>query len=193
MSDPLSVLTALYTAERADRSSTLTVGLATMGAAVTYLVGTIAFYDKLDTLGWAIATLPLPIICVAAFHSLLLNTAAIRARSLLHLEGALFDSIDSAAANAFRLGEIGVTASESDGNIHTAPKQRSFTILIAYGGVGAIYLAYIVLMLLRSADHIGGWVVMPAILYIALLVPVALSWRDGIVKVDFRQMNTVRT
>jgi hypothetical protein len=59
-----------------------------MGAAVTYLVGTIAFYDKLDLLGWAICLLPFPLVCIAAFHALLLNLAAVRARSILTHERA---------------------------------------------------------------------------------------------------------
>lgn len=191
MSDPLPALATLYGAERADRSSTLNVSLATMGAAVTYLIGTIAFYDKLDIFGWAIALLPFPMVCVAAFHSLLMNTTAIRARSILQLERALIDSIHTGLPATLVRSEIGVTASELDGNLHTAPAQRRLTILIAYGGVGAIYLAYVALMLWRAGEHIGGWVAVPTFLYIAALGPIALSWRDSVRKLDLRQVSAV--
>ena len=184
MSDDLSVLTAIYQSDRADRSTTLTVSLATMGAAVTYLVGTIAFYDKLDLLRWAICLLPFPLVCIAAFHALLLNLAAVRARSILTLERALLDQVPWPDESPDR-GEIGVTASERAGNLHTAHPSQRAAILIAYGGVGIIYLGYIGLMLVKAAAHLSGWVAVPIAVYAALLAPVALAWRHSMANFDF--------
>lgn len=188
------VLTTLYQSDRSDRASTLNVSLATMGAAVTYLIGTIAFYDKLDTLGWTIALLPLPLVCVAAFHSLLVNVAGIRARSILHLEAALLDAVETRPAGERHIAIdrtlVGVTASEAKTNIHTAPTVVRVTTMIAYGGIGIIYLGYIVLMLWRAARHVGGWVAIPAAGYLALLVPTALSWRQSMSNLDVRDRRT---
>ncbi|ANZ41699.1 hypothetical protein BBK82_42880 [Lentzea guizhouensis] len=185
MSDDLGVLTAIYQSDRADRSTTLTVSLATMGAAVTYLVGTIAFYDKLDLLGWAISLLPFPLVCIAAFHAVLLNLAAVRARSILTLERALLDRMTGPDASSLDRGEIGVTASEKAGNLHTAHPAQRAAILIAYGGVGTIYLGYIGLMLVKAAPHLSGWIAVPAAGYASLLVPVALAWRHSTANFDF--------
>jgi hypothetical protein len=187
LSDDLSVLTAIYQSDRADRSTTLTVSLATMGAAVTYLVGTIAFYDKLDLLGWAICLLPFPLVCVAAFHALLLNLAAVRARSILTLERALLDQVSASGGSSLDRGAIGVTASERAGNLHTAHPSQRAAIAIAYGGVGIIYLGYIGLMLVKAAAHLSGWVAVPAVGYAALLVPVALAWRHSTANFNFEQ------
>ena len=188
MADRLHVLTVLYQSERADRSTTLTVSLATMGAAVTYLIGTIAFFDKLDLLGWGIALLPFPLVCVAAFHSMLINVAAVRARSILHLERALLDSLDASGPDhqAIDRGVVGVTASEHRTNLHTAPRAQRGAILIAYGGVGVIYVGYLVLMLWRAAHHLSGWIAVPAVGYAALLLVIGISWRAGAVNMDFR-------
>ncbi|WP_157619952.1 hypothetical protein [Saccharothrix sp. NRRL B-16348] len=186
-------MTALYQSDRADRATTLTVSLATMGAAVTYVVGTVAFYDKLDLLGWAIALLPFPMICIAAFHSLLVNLTGIRARSILHLEQALLDNVETdtprAPATSLDRTRIGVTATEVGTNLHTAPMPQRITILIAYGGVGVVYLGYITLMLWRSARHLSGWVTVPAVLYAALLFPIALSWRYSVMALDLRDLS----
>lgn len=187
MSDGLSVLTAIYQSDRADRSTTLTVSLATMGAAITYLVGTIAFYDKLDLLGWAICLLPFPLVCIAAFHALLLNLAAVRARSILTLERALLDQVSVPDGSSLAYGEIGVSASEKAGNLHTAHPSQRAAILIAYGGVGIVYLGYIGLMLVKAASHTSGWVAVPVAGYAALLVPVALAWRHSTVNFDFER------
>ncbi|MFD4671362.1 hypothetical protein ACFWNN_16625 [Lentzea sp. NPDC058450] len=181
MADRLQVLTAIYQADRADRGSTLTVSLATMGAAVTYLVGTIAFYDKIDLLGWAIALLPFPLLCIAAFHANLLTVAALRARSILALEQEL-----AAAAGGLDSEKIGVIASERATNVHTAPKAQKFATIIAYGGVGLIYLAYIALMLVKAAKHLNGWVAVPITVYAVLLVPIALAWHRSTTLLDFR-------
>ena len=187
MSDGLSVLTAIYQSDRADRSTTLTVSLATMGAAVTYLVGTIAFYDKLDLLRWAICLLPFPLVCIAAFHALLLNLAAVRARSILTLERALLDRVSVPDGSSPAYGEIGVSASEQAGNLHTAHPSQRAAILIAYGGVGIVYLGYIGLMLVKAAAHMSGWVAVPVAVYAALLVPVALAWRHSAVNFDLER------
>ncbi|MEU0884385.1 hypothetical protein ABZ345_37835 [Lentzea sp. NPDC005914] len=185
MSDDLGVLTAIYQSDRADRSTTLTVSLATMGVAVTYVVGTIAFYDKLDLLGWAICLLPFPLICVAAYQALLLNLAAVRARSMLTLERALFDQLSGPDASSLDRGEIGVTASERAANLHTAHPSQRAAILIAYGGVGVIDVGYIGLMLVKAAAHLSGWIAVPVGAYAALLVPVALAWRHSTANFDF--------
>jgi hypothetical protein len=179
----VQVLGILYQSERADRSATLTVSLATMGAAVTYLIGTIAFSDKLHLLGWAIALLPFPLICIAAFHSLLLTMAAVRARSILQLEAALLGHVAAAPIDRAR---IGVTASEHRTNVHTAPTAHRAAVLIAYGGVGASYLAYTVWMLWQAAEHLSWWVTVPATAYAALLVPIGLSWRQSVSSLDLR-------
>lgn len=176
MFDSQQVLTAIYQSERADRSTAFTVSLATMGAAVTYLAGTIAFYDKLDTLGWIIALLPIPMICIAAFHSLLINLAAVRARSIITLENTLLHGIPDPNID---LTHIGVTASERATNIHTAATAQRVALIIAYGGVGIVYLAYVILTLVKATSHIHWWTMIPAITYSGLLVPIAASWRHG--------------
>lgn len=187
MADRLQVLTMIYQADRADRSTTLTVSLATMGAAVTYLVGTIAFYDKLDLLGWAISLLPVPLVCVAAFHAQLVNLAAVRARSILAIEQTLLAATTSPAnAPPLEPANIGVTASERATNIHTAPASQRIALVIAYGGVGATYLAYIAFMLVKASHHMSGWVTIPAVLYVVLLVPIGFAWRHSTTSLDFR-------
>ncbi|SDF36068.1 hypothetical protein SAMN05216553_101258 [Lentzea fradiae] len=188
MSDDLGVLTAIYQSDRTDRSTTLTVSLATMGAAVTYLVGTIAFYDKLDLLGWTICLLPFPLVCVAAFHAVLLNLAAVRARSILTLERVLLDRVPEGSPPDRR--EIGVTASERAGNLHTAHPSQRAAILIAYGGVAATYLGYVVLMLVKAARHMSGWIAVPVVAYVVLLVPVALAWRHSTANFDLEPART---
>jgi len=134
--DRLPVFTAIYQSERADRAATQTVSLAVIGVAMTYLVGTIAFYDKLDLLGWAISLLPFPLLCIAAFHSQLLTLAAVRARSILTLERTLLTATGSDDDHPVDLPHIGVTASEHATNIHTAGTPHRITMLIAYGGLG---------------------------------------------------------
>ncbi|MEV6239749.1 hypothetical protein [Lentzea sp. NPDC051838] len=183
MADRLQILTSIYQADRADRSSTLTVSLATMGAAVTYLVGTIAFYDKIDLLGWAIALLPFPLVCIAAFHATLLNVAALRARSILTLEREL---VSAAQIPGVDMSTVGVIASERATNVHTAPHAQRFAVIIAYGGVGIIYLAYIALMLVKAARHLSGWVAVPSTAYALLLIPIALAWHRSTLLLDFR-------
>jgi hypothetical protein len=183
VADRLQILTSIYQADRADRSTTLTVSLATMGAAVTYLVGTIAFYDKIDLLGWAIALLPFPLVCIAAFHASLLNLAAVRARSILTLEREL---VSAAAVPGVDMNTIGVTASELATNVHTAPHAQRFATIIAYGGVGLIYLSYIALMLVKAARHLSYWIAVPIVAYIALLVPIAFAWHKSTTLLDFR-------
>ncbi|GAA3868645.1 hypothetical protein GCM10022243_37840 [Saccharothrix violaceirubra] len=178
--DRLPALIAVYQSDRADRATTLNVGLATMGVAATYLVGTIAFYDKLDLLGWAIALLPFPLICVAAFHSQLLNLAAVRARSILTLERRLLADVPDLDRD-----RVGTTATERATNVHTAPRPHRVAALIAYGGVSAVHLAYIALMLVKAAQHLHGWVAVPAVVYAALLVPVGAAWRHSARALDF--------
>ncbi|NUT49912.1 MAG: hypothetical protein HOV94_21770 [Saccharothrix sp.] len=184
MADQLTALIAVYQSDRADRATTLNVSLATMGAAVTYLVGTIAFYDKLDLLGWVIALLPFPLICIAAFHSQLLNLAAARARSILTLEHALLHQPDTTPH--VDTTRVGATAGELATNIHTAATPHRIATLIAYGGVGAIQLAYITLMLVKAAHHIHAWVTIPAVLYATMLIPIAAAWRHSTHNLDLR-------
>lgn len=179
MTDRLPALIAVYQSDRADRVTTLTVSLATMGAAVTYLVGTIAFYDKLDLLGWAIILLPFPLLCIMAFHSQLLNLAAVRARSILTLERAILGGGPPG---------VGVTATEFATNIHTAPAPHRISTLIAYGGVGLINMTYLVLMLVKAGSHMHGWVAVPAALYAVLLVPIAAAWRLSAINLDPREI-----
>jgi hypothetical protein len=183
--DRLSVLTAIYQSERADRATTQTVSLATIGVAMTYLIGTIAFYDKLDLLGWAISLLPFPLLCTAAFHSQLLNLAAVRARSILTLEHALLTTTDPDHGHPLDPSHIGATASEHATNIHTAGTPHRLTMLIAYGGTGIIHLAYTALMLTKAAHHLSGWVAIPAVFYLILLIPTTLAWRDSTTKLNF--------
>jgi hypothetical protein len=187
VADRLQVLTAIYQSDRADRSNTLTVSLATMGAAVTYLIGTIAFYDKLDLLGWAISLLPIPLLCVAAFHAQLVNLAAIRAGSILTLEHALLTATTTPDTPTINPDAIGVTASEQATNIHTAHTSIRISLAIAYGGVGSIYLAYIAFMLIKAAHHMTGWITIPALMYIALLVPIGFAWKHSTTNLDLRQ------
>jgi hypothetical protein len=175
MRERLDVLTAIYQSDRADRAANLTVVLATMGVAVTYLVGTIAFYDKLDLLGWTIALLPFPLVCVAAYHSQLIHVTAARARSILTLERALLAATQPAPADV-DARHIGATASERAINVHLASGSQRLTILIAYGGVGAIYLAYLVFMLIKAGHFLGGWVAIAAAAYLVLLAPIGLAW-----------------
>ncbi|MET9734610.1 hypothetical protein ABZZ79_29435 [Streptomyces sp. NPDC006458] len=184
MSDRLHVLTAIYQSDRADRSSTLTVSLATMGAAVTYLVGTIAFYDKLDLLGWAISLLPFPLVCVLAFQAQLVNLAGVRARSILTLEQALLDAVEPATGSGLDRTTIGVTASERALNLHTAVRWQRAAILIAYAGVGLIDVLYIVLMLVKAAPYLDGWIAVPATSYGVLLVLIALAWHHSVANLD---------
>ena len=92
--------------------------------------------------------LPFPLVCIAAFHASLLNLAAVRARSILTLEREL---VSAAAVPGVDMNTIGVTASELATNVHTAPRAQRFATIIAYGGVGLIYLAYIALMLVKAA------------------------------------------
>ncbi|MER5262721.1 hypothetical protein ABTZ99_11650 [Actinosynnema sp. NPDC002837] len=180
--DRLQVLSTIYQADRADRATTFNVSLATMAAAVTYLVGTVAFYDKLDLLGWVISLLPFPLICVAAFHTMLVNLAAVRARSILHLERHLLDSVDTSLERAV----VGATATESHTNIHTAAAYQRVAILIAYGGVGVVHVGYAVLMLWKAARHLSGWVAVPAVVYAALLALIGIAWKEGLARLDFR-------
>ncbi|MEU3979157.1 hypothetical protein AB0F77_03455 [Streptomyces sp. NPDC026672] len=184
MSDRLQVLTAVYQSDRADRSSTLTVALATMGLAVTYVVGTIAFYDKLDLLGWAIGLLPFPLVCVLAFQAHLVNLAAVRARSILTLERALLDAVEAEAGPRLDRAVVGATAGERASNIHTATRWQRAVVLIAYAGAGLVHVAYIVLMLVKAARHLSAWTALPAVCYAALLVPVVLAWRRSVVDLD---------
>ncbi|MEU3855205.1 hypothetical protein [Streptomyces sp. NPDC029554] len=184
MSDRLHVLAAIYQSDRADRSSALTVSLATMGAAVTYLIGTIAFYDKLHLLSWSICLLPFPLICAAAFQAQLVNLAAVRARSILTLERTLLDAVEPAGGTALDRNIIGTTASEQASNLHTASTAQRGAILVSYGGVGLIYVAYTLLMLVKAARHMSAWVAVPAALYILLLVLIALAWRHCVANLN---------
>ncbi|NKE55660.1 hypothetical protein FXN61_01995 [Lentzea sp. PSKA42] len=186
MADRSQVLIAIYQSDRADRSTTLTVSLATMGAAVTYLVGTMAFYDKLDLLGWAIALLPFPLVCIAAFHANMLTIAAVRARSILLLERELTASVTANSPFGINVSDIGVTASEHSTNVHTAQTPQRIATIITYAGVGAIYLAYIALMLVKAARHLSYWITVPVVAYTALLIPIALAWRASTALLDFR-------
>jgi hypothetical protein len=179
VSDRLHVLTAIYQSERADRSTTFTVSLAAMGAAVTYLIGTIAFYDKLDFLGWSIALLPFPLLCISAFHALLLNLAALRARGILALEHVLLTTTAPPKPDLDH-ATVGTTATERATNIHTAALPVKTATLIAYGGIGATYPAYTVLMLVKAAAHTHAWLIVPATAYIALLTAIAFTWRHAI-------------
>ncbi|MFJ8718099.1 hypothetical protein ACIRD9_33850 [Streptomyces violaceus] len=184
MSDRLHVLTAIYQSDRADRSSNLTVSLATMGAAVTYLVGTVAFYDKLDLLGWAISLLPFPLICVLAFQAQMVNLAAVRARSILILEKALLDAVEPPSGPHLDRVVLGVTASERASNLHTAARWQRAATLIAYLGVGLIDVLYVVLMLVKAAPHLSAWITVPATVYSVLLILVALAWHHSVTNLD---------
>jgi hypothetical protein len=62
---------ALYQAERSDASAVMSTSLALVGAGAAYLVGTIALWDKFSLLKEWIVLLPFPLVCVSAFHSLL--------------------------------------------------------------------------------------------------------------------------
>ncbi|GGY14599.1 hypothetical protein [Streptomyces djakartensis] len=184
MSDRLHVLTAIYQSDRSDRSTALTVSLATMAAAVTYLIGIIAFYDKLDLLGWTVSLLPLPLFSVAAFQAHLLNLAAVRARSILTLEKALLDAVEPVGSTLDR-DTIGVTASERASNLHTAPAPQRAVILLSYGGVCLIYPACTALLLAKAADHMAAWIAVPSVCYAVMLVFVVAAWRDCIRSLDF--------
>ncbi|MFD4637327.1 hypothetical protein ACFWN2_08440 [Lentzea sp. NPDC058436] len=188
MPDRLHVLATIYQSDRADRATTLTVSLATIGVATTYLIGTIAFYDKLDLLGWAISLLPFPLLCTAAFHSQLLNLAAVRARSILTLEHALLAASGPDESHPLEPSHIGATATEHATNIHTASTSHRLAMLIAYGGAGIIPLAYTALMLIKAAHHLSGWVAVPAAFYLILLVPITFAWRDSAAKLDLHAL-----
>ncbi|PSL51374.1 hypothetical protein B0I31_1213 [Saccharothrix carnea] len=180
MSDRIHVLTAIYQSDRADRATNFTISLATMGAAVTYLIGTVAFYDKLDLLHWAIALLPLPLLCIAAFHALLLNLAAIRAHSILILEEALLTTTRTTDTHDVDHTHIGTSATERATNIHTAPRVVTVATLIAYGGIGLIYPLYTGLMLVKATRHLHTWIILPSTVYLALLAAITLMWRRSI-------------
>lgn len=179
MPDRLHVLTTIYQSERADRATTQTVSLATIAVATTYLIGTIAFYDKLDLLGWAMSLLPFPLLCTVAFHSQLLNLAAVRARSILTLEHALLTTTNPDQSHPLDPSHIGATATELATNIHTAGTPHRLAMLIAYGGTGIIPLAYTTLILTKAAHHLSGWIAVPAAFYIILLIPITFAWRDS--------------
>lgn len=184
MSDRLHVLTAIYQSDRSDRSTALTVSLATMAAAVTYLIGIIAFYDKLDLMGWAISLLPSPLFCVAAFQAHLLNLAAVRARSILKLEKILLDAVEPVGSTLDR-DTIGVTASERATNLHTAPAPQRAVIVLSYGGVCLIYPTCTALLLAKASYHMGPWIAVPSVCYAVMLVLLVVAWRDCINGLDF--------
>ncbi|HWO59917.1 MAG TPA: hypothetical protein VNO31_07785, partial [Umezawaea sp.] len=56
--------------------------------------------------------------------------------------------------------------------------------------LGIIHLAYTALMLIKAARHITGWVALPATLYLIVLIPIALAWRDSITKLNFRPLSS---
>ncbi|GAB2835473.1 hypothetical protein GCM10027200_38970 [Lentzea nigeriaca] len=70
--------------------------------------------------------------------------------------------------------------------MHTAPKAQRLAIIIAYGGVGVINLAFITLMLVRAARHLSFWTAVPIAAYAALLIPIGLAWRTSTARLDFR-------
>ena len=169
----LAALSAIYQAERADASTIQNNALAIMGASLAYLIGTVALWDKFTVLeGW-IAALPAPLVCVSAYHSLLLTEALAKVRSIVVLERHL----KSGANAALNLDDAGAMSSERIMNIYATRRwEHKANIAISYGGVGFVFLGYTGLLLARSADFIGGWVAAPAACYAVLFAIVGRSW-----------------
>jgi hypothetical protein len=177
--DPrLVALTAVYLADRADHSASLTNAVAMLGAGVAYATGTLAFFDQISAAlePLVVAMLPFPLWMVVLYHALVVAAAMIRAASISSLERVI---LSNTGLPAPVLDRTGFRASHSIFNIAVASWPHRLASLITYAGTGLVAMAYTAYILTRKGLLSAPWLVALSIGY-ALLAGLWLTvWLNG--------------
>jgi hypothetical protein len=192
---PETALIAIYQTDQARISAVGSVTLTMLGAGITYLVATAPFARSLaETLakqfprsdwvpGTFLASLPLLLFIVAAYHSLLTLEAIFRTVSARAIEVELV----SAAGLDKKKVRFGAGASDHVLDLRQQPIPFKLATGIAYGGIVLIVAVYAVAMLIMSVHYIHGWVWIPIAVYSALTVLIVQSWLYGLTKAQKAQ------
>lgn len=179
--DKVEALAAIYTGTRADNSSIMNVGLALLGAGVTYIAATLAFADAFGTdVDWIIvAVLPAPLWIVAAFHSLIVSITMVNAVTAQYVEARLMDV--AGVGNPDRR-YIGYQRAEMIMNIGKSRWSHKVMVVLTYGGAATLVLGYTVYMTWlywTNDDNVFGTMLFTAF-YTAATISVIFSWWHGV-------------
>ncbi|MGH3671540.1 MAG: hypothetical protein ACRDSH_13035 [Pseudonocardiaceae bacterium] len=174
-------LVGLYQVDRADKATLMNAGLAIMGAAAAYSVGTIAFADKFGVVvSWGIvALLPIPLWIISAYQSLLACASAMRITSSIYLGNELYRRTGLPAKDA---KIVGVYTSEQIMDFRAASAIHKLTIILSFGGVNAVIMGYTVYILLRTSTKLGPAIWFFAAFYLIFSIVVLASWSSGLKK-----------
>jgi hypothetical protein len=181
--DSVAALAVIYQAERADSTSNMNFSLGLVAAEAAYLVGTSALWDKFTLLGGWMAFLPLPLICLVSFQSILLAASATKAVSITRLEKRLKE-LANVSGRVPEYRTVGFIASERIFNVRIAIRSGRWAFaaatLVTYGGALSIIVSYTVVITIKSFDYLQAWGILTAASYLVLLSLVTLSWIDGL-------------
>lgn len=176
--EQISVLTALYQAERSDASAMQTINSAVVALAVAYGGATAVLFagdPSAKVNGWLAAVLPAPLWVVAVFLASFTAAQARRILSALVLERAL---LEKSALPMHEREVVGVHTTWSVTEFHQAAVPAKLSLVVAFGGELLLVSGYTVLMLERaSAQDVGAFVwIGPGVVYLALFALVATVW-----------------
>ena len=190
-----AALITIYQMDQARISAVGSVTLTMLGAGLTYLVATAPFARSLaDTLakqfprsewipGTFLASLPLLLFIIAAYHSLLTLEAIFRTVSARAIEVKLV-SIAELDPDKTRFG---AGASDYVLDLRQQPIQFKLATGISYGGVVFIVAVYAVAMLIMSVHYIHEGVWIPIAVYSVLAALIVQSWLYGLAKAQKAQ------
>jgi hypothetical protein len=166
-----------------------------LGAGITYLVATAPFArslaEKLATQfprshwvpGTFLASLPLLLFIIAAYHSLLTLEAIFRTVSARAIEVELVSRTDLDPKKV----RLGARASDYVLDLRQQPPCFKLATGITYGGVILIVAVYAVAMLIMSIHYIHEGVWIPIVVYSILTAFITQSWLDGLTKAQKAQ------
>ncbi len=195
VTSPEAALIAIYQTDQARISAVGSVTLTMLGAGITYLVATAPFarslaeklakqFPQSDWVpGTFLASLPLLLFIIAAYHSLLTLEAIFRTVSARAIEVELV----STAGLDRKKARFGAGASDHVLDLRQQPIPFKLATGIAYGGIILIVAVYAVAMLIMSVHYIHEAVWIPIAIYSILTVLIAQSWLYGLTKAQKAQ------
>ena len=188
----IAALAALYQGEKTDTSYVFNTAMVMMGVAVTYVVGAVPWVRSLSEapVGWLlILLLPVPLLLVVAFHSLMTLNAMSHGISVRIIENELFRAAGF-APNKRDL--VGSAAGDKIMDITQAKLAHKVTSVVVYAGVALLVFGFTVYAVYSSYEVINRtriWIHAlfiwraAIVIYACFILMVVLSWKSGLASV----------